>query len=246
MIFEAILIFLLGLIFGSFLNSLIYRLYTKLSLWQRSICPKCRNILRLIDLIPFLSFIFLGGKCKKCRKKISWQYPLVELITGILFVLVFLKNGVVDLMLFRDLFFVFVLIFILVFDWKYYLILDKIVWPALAMSLILNLFLGLNWLDLILGMAIGSGFFLIQYLFSRGQWVGEGDIKLGLLIGAMLGWQSTLLVFILAYLIGGLVAVILLLASKKKFGDILPMGTFLAAAAIIVLLAGEKILSWYF
>ena len=246
MIAYILVFFILGLIFGSFLNSLVYRWHYNLSLWGRSACPVCKEILRYADLIPFLSFIFLGGKCHYCQKKISWQYPLVELITGILFALVYLKNGGLDLVLFRDLFFVLVLVFIFVFDFKYYLILDKIIWPALIVGLLINLFIGLNWLDLILGIGLGAGFFLVQYIISKGKWVGLGDIKLGALIGVMLGWKLILLTIVIAYLIGGLTAIILLIGKQKKFGDVLPMGTFLAVAAIIVLLWGSEILSIYF
>ncbi|MCX6745909.1 MAG: prepilin peptidase [Candidatus Parcubacteria bacterium] len=243
---ELIIFFILGLIFGSFINSLVYRLKNNLSLWERSYCPKCKQVLKYADLIPFLSFIFLGGKCRFCHKQISWQYPLVELITGILFALIFLKNGTLNFALFCDLFFVLVLIFIFVFDLKYYLILDKIIWPALIVGLIMNLLIGLNWLDLILGLGLGAGFFLLQYLVSNAKWVGLGDVKLGALIGIMLGWKLTLLTIVIAYLIGGLTAIILLIGKQKKFGDVLPMGTFLSLATIIVLLWGSVILSFYF
>ena len=246
MILYALLFFILGLIFGSFLNSLVYRLYFNLSLWERSFCPKCKQVLKYADLIPFFSFIFLGGKCRYCQKQISWQYPLVEIATGILFALVFLKNGSLDLALFRDLFFVLILIFIFVFDLKYYLILDKIIWPALVVGLIINIFIGLNWIDLALGICLGTGFFLVQYIISNGKWVGWGDVKLGALIGVMFGWKLILPVIVFAYLIGGITAIILLISKQKKFGDILPMGTFLSVAAIIVLLYGEMILKWYF
>jgi prepilin signal peptidase PulO-like enzyme (type II secretory pathway) len=242
-----VLLFLaLGLIFGSFLNSLIYRWHYNLSLWNRSFCPMCRRTLLFADLIPILSFVLLGAKCRYCQKRISWQYPLVELLTGFLFVLVYLKIQAINFLLFRDLFFVLVLLFIFIFDWKYYLILDKIVWPALIVGLIMNLIIGLNWFDLVLGTGLGAGFFLWQYLISNAKWVGEGDIKLGALIGAMFGWKLTLLVIVIAYLIGGFIAAFLLISKKRKFGDFLPMGTFLSAAAIIVLLWGDKILNLFF
>jgi len=246
MILNVLLFFVLGLIFGSFINSLEYRLYNNLSVWERSFCLNCKRILAIYDLIPFLSFVFLGAKCRYCRNQISWQYPLVELITGILFALVFLKNNAINLTLFRDLFFVLVLIFIFVFDLKYYLILDKIVWPALIVAFVFNLILNIGIWSLVIGIVIGFGFFLLQYLVSNGKWIGLGDMKLGALIGIMLGWKLTLLAIIITYLIGGLTAIILLISRQKKLGDVLPMGTFLSAAAIIVLLWGEKILNLYF
>jgi len=245
MIIEFFFFFILGLVFGSFLNSLIFRFYNNLPLWQRSFCPECKKNIKTRDLIPLLSFFLLGGKCRFCRQKISWQYFFVELIVGIVFVLFFVKYAALNLFLIRDLFFALVLIFIFVFDLRYYLILDKVVWPALIISLILNFFLGLNWLDLIFGLMIGAGFFGLQYLLSK-NWVGVGDIKLGALIGVMLGWPLVILAIALAYIIGGLTAIYLLIVGRKKFGDILPMGTFLSAATIVILLLGEKMLSWYF
>lgn len=246
MLLYLLLFFFLGLIFGSFLNSLIYRLYYNLSVWDRSFCPKCQQKIKLIDLVPLVSFIFLGGKCRYCQKRIAWHYFVVELVTGILFALVFLKNSNSIMTLFRDLFFVLVLILIFTIDLKYYLILDKIIWPSIAVALIFNIILNLGIWQLILGIIIGAGFFGWQYLLSAGKWVGEGDIKLGALIGVMFGWQLTLLTIVTAYLIGGLIAAILLISKKKKIGDVLPLGTFLSAAAIIVLLWGEKILNFYF
>jgi prepilin signal peptidase PulO-like enzyme (type II secretory pathway) len=243
---NLLLFFVLGLIFGSFLNSLVYRLYHNLSVWGRSFCPACQQIIKIRDLIPVLSFIILGAKCRFCHKQISWQYPIVELVAGILFALVYWENSSINLILFRNLFFVLVFIFVFIFDLKYYLILDKIIWPALIVGLVINLIIGLNWFDLVLGIVLGAGFFLLQHLLSRGRWIGNGDVKLGALLGAMFGWQLTLVIIILAYFIGGLIGIILLASGKKKFGDVLPMGTFLSAAAIIVLLWGEQILSWYF
>ena len=240
-----LLFFVLGLIFGSFLNSLAYRLDQNVSVWQRSFCPQCQQKIQLIDLLPLLSFVFLGGQCRFCHKQISWQYPMVELVTGILFALVFLKDGILNLMLFRDLFFILVLIFIFIFDLKYYLILDKIIWPALIIGLVINLFIGPNWLDLVLGIGLGAGFFLVQYSVSNAKWVGLGDAKLGALIGVMLGWKLTLLTIVIAYLIGGLIAIILLISGRKRLGDVLPMGTFLSAAAVIVVLWGNIILIYF-
>jgi len=242
MLCSAFIFFLAGLILGSFLNSLAYSLYYKLPLWRRSFCPKCKKNIKIKDLMPLLSFIFLGGKCRFCKGKISWQYFVVELATGLVFVLFFVKYGALNLFLCRDLFFALILIFLFVFDLKYYLILDKIVLPALILAIIVSLASGLGFLNLIIGILIGALFFGLQHIISKGSWVGEGDIKLGALIGAMLGWPLVILALALAYIIGGAVAVFLLASARKKFGDILPMGTFLTAAAIIVLLWGEDIL----
>ncbi len=245
------LIFIIGLVFGSFLNSLIYRWYNNISLWGRSLCPNCQCEINVVDLIPLASFIVLKCKCRNCAQKISWQYFFIELSTGLLFALTYWQHQVIDLLLIRNLFFILVLIFIFVFDLKYYLILDRVIWPTLLLALILNIFssrpqaLGSELWAMGLGLLIGAGFFGLQYLVSRGKWIGLGDVKFGALIGVMFGAQMTLLVIVLAYLIGGILAVILLIGRQKKFGEVLPMGTFLALSSIIVLLYGQLIMAHY-
>ncbi len=241
MIVNLAFFFLLGIVFGSFLNGLIYRLHEKLPLGGRSFCVFCKKQLLKRDLIPLLSFLYLKAKCRFCREKISWQYFFVELITGILFVLVFLKHETFDLFLFCDLFFILILIFIFVYDLRFKLILDQIIFPVLIIATLFNFILGFLGLDLLIGILIGGGFFAMQYLISRGRAIGLGDVKLGVLLGAMFGWPMIILIILLAYLIGGIVAIILLINKNKTWGDILPMGSFLAVAAIIVLLYGELI-----
>ncbi len=246
MIIGILVFFVLGLIFGSFLNSLLFRFYYNLSLWERSFCPECKKILKIKDLIPLFSFFMLKGRCRFCRQKISNQYWLVELATGFLFALFFIKYQSLTLFLVRDLFFIFVLIFIFVFDLKHYLILDKVIYPAIIIGLFINLYLGLSIVDLLIGFVVSGVFFFLQYILTKGQGIGLGDVKLGLLIGVMLGWPLILPSIALAYIIGGLTALILLLFRRKKFGDVLPLGTFLSVATVIVLLWGDKILSFYF
>ncbi|MBD3359792.1 MAG: prepilin peptidase [Candidatus Buchananbacteria bacterium] len=244
MIVNLAFFFLLGIIFGSFLNSLIYRLHEKLPLGGRSFCVFCKKQLLKRDLIPLLSFLYLKAKCRFCREKISWQYFWVELIAGILFILVFLKYENLNLFLARDLFFILVLIFIFIYDLRFKLVLDQLVFPVLIIATLLNFILGFTWLDLLTGILIGGGFFALQYLSSKGRSIGLGDIKLGILLGGMFGWQMIILIILLAYLIGGIIAIILLINKKKNWGDFLPMGSFLAISAIIVLLYGELI--WQF
>ncbi len=236
--------FISGAIAGNFLSRLIYRYYHGISFWHRSICPKCSKFLKFRDVIPLISYVILKAKCRLCKKKIDWQYILLEVGTGIIFVLFYLKYPDLELFLFRDLFFVLVLLFILVFDLKYYLILDNIVVPIFFVSLVINFFLGILLMDMFWGGVIGGGFFLIQYLITRAKGVGSGDIALGLLIGVMLGWQLTFMTIILAYVIGGLVAIFLLVSKKKKIGDVLPLGSFLAVGAITILLLGDVFLNF--
>ncbi len=246
-----ILSFLLGLAVGSFLNCVIFRLEKGESPWRgRSYCFSCQKELGFRDLIPIGSFLWQKGRCRFCRKKISWQYPLVELITAILFSTAVLFRLDPDLMiayewLFRDWLFIAFLLIIFVYDLKHYLILDKVVLPAIIITLTLNLILGLAWQSLIIGGLAGGIFFLIQYLISQGRWLGGGDIRLGVLLGAMLGWPGAAIAITLAYFIGSIFSLILLALKKKSWQSQLPLGAFLTIAAAITMFWGKEILRWY-
>ena len=245
-------VFIFGLIIGSFLNCLIWRLHKKEGMWNRSYCPLCRKQIAWYDNIPILSFILLGGKCRHCKKDISWQYPIVELITGVLFVMVF-YNSFQSLFSFNFLaltlknwFIIAVMIVIFIYDLRWNLILDKITLPACLVVFILNLILGVSWLTLVVSGAIGGSFFLIQFLVSGGKWIGGGDIRLGLLMGFSLGYSSHLIFAILAaYFIGSVVGLGLIIFKKKKWDSEVPLGVFLASATIFTVFLGDKIINWY-
>jgi len=248
-------IFIFGLCIGSFLNAVIWRLHRKESFFKgRSYCPKCRHSLGARDLIPLLSFLLLKGKCRYCKEKISRQYPVIELATGLLFCLVYwqgleyrdiLHLTPYTLYLLRDWFFIAVLVVIFVYDLKYYLILDKVTIPAIVLAFIVNLLLKIPFTNLLLGGIIVSGFFLLQFLVSRGKWIGGGDIRLGFLMGVMLGWPKAIVALFLAYIIGALIGVILIILKKKTWKSEIPFGTFLAVGTVITLLYGEYLLEWY-
>ena len=247
------IIFVIGLCIGSFIDCLVWRLNRKKTILGRSICPQCKKKIAWYDNIPLISFIILRGRCRHCKKKISFQYPLVELATGILFVIVWLRlNNTSDfvlqtsyLLLLRDLIFISILIVIFIYDLRWYLILDIITVPAMALALVLNFFLGFNCLNLLIAAAIGGGFFLLQYVVSRGKWIGGGDIRLGVLMGLMLGYPQIIVALMLAYILGSIVGIMLLAAKKKQWSSQIPFGAFLSAATVVVLLWGEKILDWY-
>ena len=248
--FILIFIFIFGLIIGSFLNCLIYRLHENKSMMGRSFCPKCKKQIAWYDNIPILSFLFLNGKCRYCKQKISWQYLLVEFITGILFVIAFIIEFSVFqnqniLMLFRSWFIISVMIVVFIYDLKWYLILDIITLPASLILLIWNLYLGMNWQNMLISVIIGIGFFLSQFLISRGKWIGGGDIRLGMLMGLSLNWPMILVAIILAYFIGSVIGILLILFKKKKFGSKIPLGIFLSTATVITLFWGDIILDWY-
>jgi len=257
MAIELFFVFIAGLIIGSFLNCLIWRLHINKPITGRSICPKCKKKINWYDNIPVFSFLVLKGKCRWCKKKISWQYPVVEIITGILFLLVWNKYNAtlgsaalftVHCSLFtvlRNWIFIAVLIVIFVYDLRWYLILDKVTLPAMAIAFIINLVLGFSWLNLLLAALIAGGFFALQFIVSKGKWIGGGDIRLGALMGFMLGWPQIITALMLAYLSGSLVGILLLISKKKKWTSQIPFGTFLSAATVAALLWGEEILGWY-
>ena len=137
------------------------------------------------------------------------------------------------------------LIIIFVYDAKYYLILDKISIPAIFIALIFNLILGGNLLNLLFAGLIGGGFFLLQYATSKGKWVGGGDIRLGFLMGVILGFPSVVTALFIAYVLGSIISILLLLGRQKHWGDKIPFGTFLALATIITMLYGDILVKWY-
>lgn len=258
-------VFLFGLVIGSFLNCLIWRLHTGESLWGRSYCPQCKAKIAWYDNIPVLSFILLRGRCRHCGRRISLQYPVVEIVTAVLFVLAFIIqfsniqssasmaaldeypiSNIQYLLLIRNWFVIAVMIIIFVYDLRWYLILDVVTLPACLVVLGLNLALGYSWQNLLFSGIIGAGFFLIQFLISRGRWLGGGDIRLGLLMGLALGWPDVILAILLAYVSGSLVGLSLVAGGKKKWGAKLPLAVFLAPATIAVMFWGEWILNWYF
>ncbi len=235
--------FIIGLAVGSFLNCLLYRLPKRKSILGRSYCPNCLHPLSLLDLIPIFSFLFLGGRCRYCRAKISLQYPLVELITGLLFLFAFIQlsyefpvyNLRFIIFLLRNWFFISVLIFVFIYDLKYMLIEDIIVIPSIIVIFFLNLLGKIPFSLIFLGGITGLGFFLIQYILTQKKGIGEGDLRLGLLLGINFGWPKILIVLFISYLIGGFVALILLISGQKKLNSKIPFGPFLVIGSLISL-----------
>jgi leader peptidase (prepilin peptidase)/N-methyltransferase len=259
----SILIFFFGLCVGSFLNVVICRLDSRESiLFNRSHCPKCGRTLQWHDLIPLLSFFLLKRKCRYCGKKISWQYPLVEMTTALSFLLIFnfqfsIFNQVSSFKFqVSELVYYFLvvssLIIISAYDLKHYLIPDEIIYPAITISLIVNLLKGfychnllITSYQLLIALLAGAGFFLLLFLVSKGKWMGLGDVKLAAFLGLLLGWPSILLALSISFFLGAVVGLILILLKKKKMSSQIPFGPFLSAGALIALFWGSWILSWY-
>lgn len=241
------LLFLFGLAVGSFLNVVIYRSKIKKSIFKpKSFCPHCKHVLAWYDLIPVLSFISLRGRCRYCHKKISLQYPLVELATGILFALFYLQAGGLNGKLFFDLFFTSILIIVFVYDLKHYLILDIIILVGAIGAILSSIFLGKpEFPQSLIGSFVGGGFFALLVLVSSGKWMGGGDVKLSFLIGLILGWPQILLALFIAFMVGSVIGLILIALKNKTLKSAVPFGTFLTASTIITMFFGDEILDWY-
>lgn len=245
------LVFIFGLIIGSFLNCVIYRFEKKESFLKgRSYCPQCKHGLRWYDLIPILSYILLLGKCRYCKKTISLQYPLVELATGLLFLAVFNPEHTVRTfyLLLTNCF----LIIIFVYDLRHYIIPDKVIFPAIGVSLAyisFLLFTGDYSLSQFLNM-IYSGFwpaffFLSLFVISQGKWLGFGDVKLAFFMGILLGFPKILVALFLAFSIGGIIGVGLIIARIKKIKSELPFAPFLIVGIYLAMFWGQYLIDWY-
>lgn len=243
---NIILVAILGLVVGSFLNAVIYRLHVKVSFMRgRSYCPNCKHDLNAKDLVPLFSFLFLRGKCRYCNKKISWQYPLVEFFTMASFLILYLQFGL-NIDFFVYLIFTGFLMVIFVYDLKYYLILDKVSVPAIIVAFLLSFFvLEIDIVSLLISALIGGGFFLLQFVISKGKWIGGGDIRLGVIMGLMLGYPVILVALFIAYILGSVIGVVLIAGKKKKWKSQVPFGTFLSIATYIAFIVGEYIVEYY-
>lgn len=238
-----IIIFLYGIVIGSFLNVCIYRLPEKENIVKiRSHCMSCGYQLKWYDLVPLFSYLFLGGKCRKCKQKISVQYPLIELLNGILYCLVFAEYGMsVESLLYALL--ISALITLSVIDFRTYEIPVGINIFILALGLIRVLTDYTDWLDYAVGFILVSGFLYIVYLITKGRGIGGGDIKLMAVCGLLLGWKQILLSFVLGCIIGSVLHVIRMKVSGQ--GHVLAFGPYLSIGVIISVFAGNQLIMWY-
>ncbi|TSC53529.1 MAG: leader peptidase (prepilin peptidase) / N-methyltransferase [Parcubacteria group bacterium LiPW_39] len=299
--FFYLFVFLFGLAVGSFLNVVIHRLTadhpenSSLPGWQRTVlcgrshCPKCGQTLRWYDLIPVLSFFILRGRCRYCSQKISWQYPSVEIATALLFLLIsnfqfpisneisnfkFQISNAVNL---GFLFFIISCLFVIfVYDLRHYIIPDKVLFPAIGISILyrlsevffrhaelvsasqeilkqvqddrINGALAI-WRPFLLTMAAAlaaAAFFLALVLITRGRGMGLGDVKLAFLMGLILGWPNILVALLLAFSSGALVGLSLIVAKRKTLKSQIPFGPFLIGGTLITFFFGSAIINWYF
>jgi leader peptidase (prepilin peptidase) / N-methyltransferase len=269
--FIGIFVFLFGLIIGSFLNVCILRIPSGKSIvLPASACPKCGEPIRPYDNIPVLSYLLLHGKCRGCKTKISWMYPLVELLTGLLFLGCFYAFGI-SVETEKWAAFSAIMIVLVFTDLRERILPDVVNFTGLAIGLLFSLFTKptdgtalwianhlfdypppapvLSLVDATLGAAVGGGLLWVvseAYFKLRGrEGMGLGDVKMMLMAGAFLGAKRTLLTILAGSLLGSVLGVAIILARRKDADYELPFGTFLGAGALLVVFFGTPLVNWY-
>lgn len=244
-------IFVLGAAMGSFLGVVVLRLFQKKTLRGRSCCPHCDRVLKARDLVPIISFLLQKGQCRYCTKRIFFLYPSVELSLGLIFVYVALihvlrsEDQAISFIV-RDWYIGWILVCIFVFDFLYMHVEDRILVPAIATVFIVSGIFGWHsWANMLLGALVAGGFFAVQYVVSRGKWIGSGDILIGVFMGVVLAWPVVLVGLFFAYLIGALFSVAFVLFLGKNMDEQIPMGVYLAPATFMAMFWGDAIMAWY-
>lgn len=245
MLVVQILVFILGLSIGSFLNACIFSIPDKKAIiFPVTQCPNCKQRLSAIDWIPLLGYIVNKGKCKHCGTKVSIKYPIVELLTGIILLLLynkffismeFIKYAVLSCLL----------IVITFVDLERQEIPDELILFGLIMGLLFNIFnIKTDMVPGIIGFILGGGAFLIIAMLTNGA-MGGGDIKLMAVLGLFLGWKLIIIVAVISFILGGVVSFILITAKIKGRKDYIPFGPFIALAALAVIFYGIRMIQTY-
>jgi leader peptidase (prepilin peptidase)/N-methyltransferase len=247
-VYFDVCLFILGLFFGSFFNVCIYRIPRRKSIVHPpSHCPRCRAPIKFYDNIPVLSYLLLRAKCRKCRQPIAARYPLVEALTGVLFLLLAVKFGV-GWPLLRGLILTGCLIVIAFIDLDFKVIPDAISLPGVAVGLLTSLLVR-TFVPALIGAATGAAIiFLSGWLWklaTKRAGMGSGDIVLAALMGSFLGWQQGLLAIFLGVVLGVIVGGGAALVRKRSLNQPIPFGPFLALGSLAALFLGEPILRWY-
>nr|BFD62048.1 A24 family peptidase [Bdellovibrio sp. HM001] len=245
-----VLFFILGAIFGSFGNVIIYRLPREESIVKpRSYCYSCKTPVKWYDNIPIFSWFILRGRCRKCHAKFSFRYPLVELITAVLFALSYHYAGL-SWTLLEYLIFVFGLVVCTFIDLDHMILPDEFTLSGIVIGLVgAALNPQREFLDALFGMLMGGGFLwgmaYVYYLLTKNEGMGGGDIKLLAWIGAILGWKAIPFVIMSSAVIGSVIGLIAARKQKAGLKTVIPFGPYLALGAVLYLFGGETIALWY-
>jgi len=255
-------IFIFGACFGSFLNVCIYRLPRELSVVKpRSFCPSCSKLIPWHDNVPIFSYLWLKGRCRFCRRRISFRYVFVELLTAILTVLIIDRGQTLGLdfvEILMRIILTYALIVVSMIDIDFYIIPNEISYSGLVIGLIYSLFhpahllqsnIGMSFLASIFGAVMGGGvLWLIGWLAKicmKKEAMGLGDVKLMAMVGAWLGWKAALVSILIASVLGSLVGIVFVVRKRLDLESKMPFGPFLSVAVFIYMMWGEALLSWY-
>lgn len=248
---ELIFAVILGALVGSFLNVVILRLPNagESIVFPASHCPKCKENIRWYDNLPVISFLLLRGKCRFCRQSISWQYPSVELLMGLLSGGLFVTRGI-GLEFFVYFIFCAALLAIIFIDWHHQIIPDVISLPGIVLGFAVSFVRSdMTWQQSALGLCLGGGLFYAiaagYYLFTKRTGMGGGDIKLLAMIGAFLGWQALPFVIFCSALLGTIVGIWVMIQQGKGGKTVVPYGPFLAVACYFHIFFEQTILHYY-
>jgi leader peptidase (prepilin peptidase)/N-methyltransferase len=247
---NIVLIFILGLIVGSFSNVCIYRIPRNESIiYPASHCPNCRSNISPKDNIPLLSYLLLKGRCRNCKSKIPIQYPIVEFLSGLIYLIIYLIYG----LNIQSLIYIILssaLIIIAFIDLNEQIVPDEISLPGIVIGFIISFFVPyISFINSALGVLVGGGIILIiglagSVIFKK-EAMGGGDVKLAAMIGAFLGWRYIIISLFLGFFLGALAGIILILSKIKSREDVVPFGPFIVLGSLITILWGDKIISWY-
>lgn len=240
----------LGLSVGSFLNVCIHRLPRRESIaYPASRCPTCGRPLRWSDNVPVVSWLLLRGKCAGCKAPISIRYPVIEIVTMALVVLVVAVTPPGPLLVSR-LVLTCALIVLFAIDLEHQILPNVITLPGTVIGFLFSLVGPPGWQSSLLGILLGGGLLYAiagaYYLVRREEGLGMGDVKMLAMLGAFLGWKGVLLTLVLASFAGALIGVVMMATSRGGLRHALPFGTFLAMGAMVAMLQGDRILEWYF
>jgi leader peptidase (prepilin peptidase) / N-methyltransferase len=249
LVLEAAYVTLLGLMLGSFMNVCIYRLPRGLSpVRPRSGCPNCGHMLAWYENVPVVSYLVLRGRCRKCRVPISPMYPIIEAITGAVFLAGYLWYGPSALLIVR-LAFAWAMIALFVIDYQHQILPNVITIPGIVVGILANVLAGPGWIASIIGAAVGAGVLYaiaeIYYRVRHEEGLGMGDVKMLGMIGAFLGWKLVLLTLVISSFLGSIIGVFVLVSRKESLKYAMPFGTFLAVGALVASVVGDAILDWY-
>ena len=248
-VFPLVIAAVFGAIVGSFLNVCIYRLPRGESIVSpASTCPQCGHVLAWFDNIPIFSYLALRGRCRNCGERISWQYPLVELVTAATFAFGWWYYGPGWLLTSR-LTFGCALIVLFAIDLEHHLLPNVITLPGIVVGFAFSFFTDPGWLASLIGLLLGGGALWgvaeAYYLLRHEEGLGMGDVKMLSMIGAFLGWKLTVVTLLLGSLSGSVIGLALIATGRGTMKYALPFGAFLAVGAAAAASVGPGLLNWY-